>query len=458
MSDRASDDLHEEVVALREQVRRLTARRDRERAARIEAETILEERGRELYTANLDLRAARDNLEKRITRRTEELRVANARLLSALDTARAATRARENFLATISHELRTPMNAILGMSELLVDAGLPDETGEMAETILLASKSLIRHLNQVLDFAAVNAGHFSITSMPFSPRRLTEHLGALFSAPAQHKGVELIVTVDHEVPDGIEGDEQRIEQIIGNLLGNAVKFTREGSVALRLGLDGEDVVWTIADTGVGMSQEALTRVFKPFEQAGPDTRNEFGGTGLGLAISHQLAELMKGALLVESELGVGTTFTFRMPARRTLALSNNPEEEETGTLSLRVLVVDDNPVNLLVAQKLLERLGCTAHTVGSGQESIDFLAEHHVDVVLMDLHMRDMEGTEAARRIRISQDVLDPDTPILACTADARSDVASSCIESGMNGIMVKPIQLNSLHRSLSDAVRARLS
>ena len=358
--------------------------------------------------------------------------------------AEAASGAKSQFLANISHEIRTPLNGIIGMSSMLMSSGLSDVQGRYARTIESSSRVLLTLVNQVLDFSKLEATAVHLEHLSFRLPVVVEEMVTLMSLRAQEKGLHLRWSIAPNVPDVICGDAVRLRQVLGNLLGNAIKFTEAGSVHVEIGFESGDekeivLCFTVADTGIGLSPGACDRIFGAFAQADPSTTRKFGGTGLGLAISRQLVELMGGRMQVESKPGEGSVFSFTarfgradsIPAAPPLA----PAPIHAATRLLRLLVAEDNAVNQLVLTEQLSRLGHSCMTVDNGREALEELAVAAYDAVLIDCQMPVMDGYETVAEMR-RQGL---DTWVVAITADALPGHRQKCESLGMNDFLLKP-------------------
>ena len=373
------------------------------------------------------------------------------RLIEARRTAEQTARDKSEFLAMMSHEVRTPMNGVLGLAELLLDTPLSADQRHSVETILRSGASLLDILNDILDFSKIEAGRIELEAIPFHLPELLGDLRSLWGPRAFERGLALELRVAPDAPPDLVGDSGRLRQILSNLIGNAVKFTERGSVTIeveQLERGAQDCLLRISvnDTGIGMNKAEQARLFQPFSQADASTTRRFGGTGLGLAICHRLVERFGGAIDVQSEKGRGSTFFFTarfalgtaaQGSARTRAAATAAPTKFTG----RVLVVEDHPTNRAVARANLIHLGLEVLEAVNGREALDVLAGTQADLVLMDMHMPVMDGLEATRRFRAGER---PSTsrarlPIIAMTANVLPEAVQACRASGMDDFLAKP-------------------
>lgn len=390
--------------------------------------------------------ALRMRRHRRVTARLEAMVAARtSELEKAREAAEAATRVKAEFLATMSHEIRTPLHGVMGTLELIGKSENEHEREEYVTTALQSGESLLQLLNGVLDLSRLEAGHSVVSASTFDLAGLVLQVVQAFRPAASLKGIELRVDVSPGVPPVMTGDPARLRQILNNLVGNAVKFTDRGSVTVsasssRINEREHRVCIVIRDTGVGIDPARVKELFQPFSQLDTSSGRRFGGTGLGLAISHRLAEAMAGTLSVESELGKGAAFTLSLVLEEgePVASAEHASEPALAHLEGRILLVEDNETNQFVAKRLLEKLGCSVDIADNGAEGVRRAMLRHYDVILMDFHMPEMIGPEAAKLIRGSRNP-NAITPIVALTASSATGERELCAAAGMTAFLVKP-------------------
>lgn len=376
--------------------------------------------------------------------------------------------AKSEFLATVSHEVRTPLNGVLGMAQILQASELQPDQQRQVSTILQCGKLLLHTLNDVLDLSRIEAGHLSLELRPIDLRDLIGTLGPTYEGVAEAKNVRFAARVDPalKLDDKRIGDESRLAQILHNLLSNAVKFTSEGEVELAVLAGGSDteVLFLVRDSGIGLSDQQQSRIFDKFVQADQSTSREYGGSGLGLAIVSHLVELMHGKITVESALGQGSCFTVRLPlpvadsaAEATVEIPVAAGQIQPNR-ELKILVVDDVRINLHVMRAMLDQLGYEADYVASGEEAVQVVSRIHFDVIFLDISMPGMGGIEALEKIRELEAAQNRRAAtVIAQTANVMRHQLESYEQAGFDGALGKPIQLGALRERLSTvAVQVR--
>jgi signal transduction histidine kinase/DNA-binding response OmpR family regulator len=387
-------------------------------------------------------------------------RISEKQLRITKDAADVANRAKSDFLANISHELRTPMNGIIGLSQLLLEMSQEEEQKELACAVTNSSRNLLILLNDILDLSKIEAGELTLERIPFDIRRTIHQTVDLLKPIASRKSVILDSIVSSTIPERIMGDPARLQQIINNLVSNAIKFTEEGYVRIDVNSGKNDLSEPemhiyIEDTGIGIPKDKQEIIFQKFTQADVSTTRKYGGTGLGLSICKELVEKMGGTIGVDSIEGKGTTFYVKIPIEVATAKDDeghHKEENKTAPINMeaKLLVVDDHPVNLLFMRKVLKKMGFqNADEASGGREAAEMAEKTKYDLIFMDCQMPDIDGFEASKIIRESEEKIG-DIKIIAVTADAMKGAREKCLDSGMNDYISKPVDVEKLHDVLS--------
>jgi len=429
------------ISKLQREKRRL----ERERLARKQAESILEAKALELYNVNEQLRQLNENLEQKITQRPLELNKAK-------NAAEHAHRTEQQFLANMSHEIRTPMNAVIGMTHLLYETTLSTSQKEYVDSLRFSADSLMGLINNILDLSKIEAGEIAFEEKPFNLHKLLKGLQQTFQFKLKEKPVNVIIDFDSTIENLIVGDPTRLNQILTNLLGNACKFTQQGTVEIKAKLQRSTsskykIALSIIDTGIGIPKEKQDLIFQNFKQADIKVTRKYGGTGLGLAIVKELVEMQKGIIKVKSKEGVGSTFqvnlSFGNSGEKAVEKENKKEIGNAKVTELlqtkSILVVEDNEMNQKLITKILDIWGCNYDLAVNGKEALEFTNNLLYDLILMDIHMPVMDGVMATSLIREDTQNLNQKTPIIAMTAAALLEEKNRGLAAGMNDYVTKP-------------------
>lgn len=393
-------------------------------------------------------------------------------LVKAKETAEEATQAKALFLSTMSHELRTPMNVVIGLTHLLMEDDVNPEQLEKLRVLKFSAESLLMLINDVLDFNKIEAGKISFEQVPFNPGQLLTDIQASMVEEAKKKEISLDLELGKGLPEQLIGDPMRLSQVLTNLLSNAIKFTEEGKVALRADLLEDEqglslLEFSVQDTGIGIPAHMQEQVFESFAQGSSDTSRRFGGTGLGLAICKRLLELQGSKIMLLSQEGKGSAFSFKLQfktgnagnaenfkegSKEELSSIALPTEWQNGAAlhGCKILMVEDNPLNIFVGTRLLQKWGIEVQSAESGIAALSLLQEKAFDMVLMDLQMPEMDGFEATRQIRALKDPRIATLPVLAITAASEQKVRNKAQAAGMNDFILKPFDPEELYQKLN--------
>jgi len=393
---------------------------------------------------------------------TSQLKAYEAGLIEAKEKAERFSTLKSEFMATMSHEIRTPMNAIIGFSELALYEDMNEDVRTYLQDINTASTNLLGILQDVLDFAKLEVGRVIIEALPFKLDDLLQTINILFSGAAQQKGLAFTITRDNMIPAELIGDRLRLQQVLINLVANAIKFTLQGSVTLTVSIQNINLsqiylLFSVSDTGIGIALDDQDKLFQAFSQVDGSHSRQFGGTGLGLVVSKDLVELMGGEIMLVSQKNQGSTFSFSLEFDRNSSVEfvaqSSPVRARVFNLNIdklkgrRVLVVEDNDMSQRLILKHLAILGIETKSVSNGEEALSLLEQFDFDAVLMDIHMPVMNGIEATTRIRQQEKLAS--LPIIALSAGVTELERNQCMDCGMVGFIAKPIDVEQLHTVL---------
>jgi len=409
----------------------------------------------EASTLNMKVREQNEALETKIEERTRELLVEKTR-------AEMASIAKSNFLATMSHEIRTPLNGVLGMAQVITTTPLTEEQQLYVDTILESGNSLLKVINDILDFSKIEAGKMELENSAFNLNKIITDTISLFKDKALEKNITISYSIEESCPLHLVGDSLRIKQVLQNLVSNAIKFTEKGAVKIAISgsiIDDNtaSIMVSVIDSGIGIDPESQGKLFSDFTQVDSSTTRKFGGTGLGLAICKQIVTLMQGEIGINSQIDHGATFWFTL----NLTINNDVQVEDnkdqaplssTTPLTGKILLVEDNVVNQLVAKAILEKFGLTLDLATDGQQAVNKFGSNTYDMILMDCQMPVLDGFEATKQIREIElnNEQQQHIPIIALTANAHDKDRERCINAGMDGYISKPIVKNDLYNILA--------
>ncbi len=405
---------------------------------------------------------------RELQRTIRELRQTQQELIEARDAAELANRHKSEFLANMSHEIRTPLNAIVGIADtILLSSNISVEHRGLLETLKSSAFLLLAMLNQLLDLSKVESGKMELDNIEFDPSILMIEIEALIKACAISKGLELTFNIDTSLPKVVIGDYEKIRQVLINLISNATKFTDKGYVRVNLTVsdlkdDEVTLLFSVADSGIGIEESKSAHIFDPFVQADGSTTRRYGGTGLGLSICRGFAELMGGQLWVDSEVGKGSVFYFKVPLKVKTPHESRPladritSPQMAASKGLSILVVDDNDLNLMIAKRILDKKGHHVSIAKNGKEALEKIMNNQYDLLFMDVNMPDMDGLETTKRIRqYEREAGIGRTPVVAMTAYAMDEDRQRCLASGMDDYLSKPIDIKAIEKTLSRFARS---
>ncbi|MBN8570821.1 MAG: response regulator [Ignavibacteria bacterium] len=390
---------------------------------------------------------------------TEKKKIEESLKRSKLE-AETAARQRADFLSNMSHEIRTPMNAIIGLTELMLQETKDEKFLENLQSVKFSADNLLVIINEILDYSKLDAGKVKVENISFDIKQIFRELDKSIGLKAREKNIEFTSVVDENCPQFLIGDPVRINQILINLAGNAIKFTHKGKVEVKAEIvtksnDEVKLLFAVTDTGIGIPDDKLHLIFESFMQAYTDTQRLFGGTGLGLTISKKLIEMLNGEIRVESTVNKGSKFyfelTLKIDKKERKDVPTESSKEARDLLGIKILIAEDNRMNQLVAKQIFKKWNVELQIANTGLEAVQLLSEKHYDVVLMDLQMPEMNGYEATEYIRdTSSPVLDHNVPIIALTADAFGETKGKVLDIGMNDFLMKPFKQEELYEKIT--------
>ncbi len=409
-----------------------------------------------------------------------ELKETESRLRHAIIQAEASNKAKSEFIANMSHELRTPLNAIIGLIDLMDQSNLNETQKEFLQTVKFSARELLKIINQILDFSKIESGKLELEFIPFDLEQLVTHIANAFSIMARQKGLTFKLEWDKNNPKHVKGDPTRLGQVLINLIGNAIKFTEKGSVTLKVIKKNEsenevDFLFVVQDTGIGIPQDKIDKIFNSFEQVDSSLTRKFGGTGLGLTITSRLIEMMGSKIKVSSQPDVGTTFEFELTFPKVkdqkveelpdfslfltheqprlsseMMITESEPQKETKEDEVTILLVEDNVINQRVAKRMVENMGYKVEVANHGQEALDMMKNKKYDLVLLDVQMPVLDGLRTAQKIRVKELNTEEHIPIIAMTAHAQKEDRDRCLEAGMDDYLSKPINMKMLEEKIN--------
>ena len=397
---------------------------------------------------------------KRLDILLAEMEDANMNLKIAKSKAEIATRTKSMFLANMTHEIRTPLNGVIGLSKLLQKTELNHDQQDLLNIIITSGENLFQIINDILDFSKIESGQIQLETINFGLKAVINNVYQLMKFKADEKGLEFTYDISDEIPANLNGDPLRISQIMMNLVNNAIKFTAQGYVKISVELidktgDSIRLLFKIKDSGIGISEEGKSLIFKEFSQSESSIARKYGGTGLGLAISKNLVNLMSGEIGVNSKLNLGSEFWFRLPLKELKTeTSESKGHIDTIPKQLRILLAEDNVVNQLVAKLTLKQYGFECDVANNGQEAFDLFQKNTYDLVLMDMQMPEVDGLQSTTMIRNYEkdNLILNQAYIVALTANAMTDDKQKCLLAGMNNFLSKPFTEKEINKILIEA------